>query len=517
MEILQFDFDATFSVDTEQRTITGRVFPFDETVVKNGKKHRFAPGLTEGIDLSRTKLLLHHDRNRPVGRVTKWHEDETGVFMTFSVAKTREGNEALELASEGLVGLSAGIVAGEQLPDGTHTRLAAVPESSLVAFPAFAGAVITATNFEENMSDTPNTQEEVVELNASTDLTQFEAQIEALTAQVSELVNSPKPSRRPQAPTVSGWIAAQVNEDAAEKFAADWETFAALADIVSDGGVTPDASDLSPNAYLASELVHNLNGRRPLFSSFGSLPFELPKIEIPEVTQAVSVGKRSAQKSDVNTRALLTDLMTFSPIWFDGGADIARELVAETSSPRAIAIVETVWASLRDEYAKATEAEAVEQFNLYELGDEFTGASLRVDSYANFAKDVATAAKTVRENTGFHATELAVTDAQWIEIVSMVDEMDRRQFAQNGPSNSDASAALNAESLMLPGGIRVFNVPGANVAAIYTREAVKASEMSLIEATSINVQKMGIDVGLLGAIYIAPIRPNGLVYFASEE
>src|SRR5690554_7397165 len=73
-------------------------------------------------------------------------EREDGAYGVFRVAQTEAGDEALALASEGVLEFSPGFLDDDL--DGTHRRVRALPEVSLVTFatypqpppPARAGA-----------------------------------------------------------------------------------------------------------------------------------------------------------------------------------------------------------------------------------------------------------------------------------------------------------------------------------------------------------------------------------------
>src|SRR5690606_13601380 len=102
-DLLRFDEPIDLEVrDLERREIAGRVIPFGEQIQIRGRPESFAPGVTSGIDITKTKLLLHHDPSKPVGRGVALEERADGAYAVFRVSKTQMGDEALELAKDGL-------------------------------------------------------------------------------------------------------------------------------------------------------------------------------------------------------------------------------------------------------------------------------------------------------------------------------------------------------------------------------------------------------------------------------
>ena len=96
-------------VDEKARTISGLVVPWDTPARVNGADFplRFARGSIL-VD-SGARLLGYHDRARPLGAPTSWQDTPSGLRATFKVARTRDGDEALSMAADGILdGLSIG-------------------------------------------------------------------------------------------------------------------------------------------------------------------------------------------------------------------------------------------------------------------------------------------------------------------------------------------------------------------------------------------------------------------------
>lgn len=145
---------ALVRADESGRTIYGLAVPYNApTEVDDGfgtYREQFAPGAFSrsiGERGHKVKLFTQHDtRKLPIGKPADLSERSDGLHVAFSVARTRDGDEALELVSTGVVdGFSVGFapIRERRESDGTVTRTeAALREVSLVHSPAYDGALI---------------------------------------------------------------------------------------------------------------------------------------------------------------------------------------------------------------------------------------------------------------------------------------------------------------------------------------------------------------------------------------
>jgi HK97 family phage prohead protease len=134
-------------VDARARTISGLVVPWDSPARVNGADFplRFARGSIL-VD-SGARLLGYHDRARPLGAPTSWQDSPAGLRATFKVARTRDGDEALSMAADGILdGLSIGaeLVDVDELGGELVVAAALAREVSLVTLPAWASARVGA-------------------------------------------------------------------------------------------------------------------------------------------------------------------------------------------------------------------------------------------------------------------------------------------------------------------------------------------------------------------------------------
>lgn len=143
---LQFKAD---SVDREERIISGYASTWD---VDQGddKILRGAFAETLSSKASRVKVLWQHDSGTPIGKPRVMREDDRGLYTESYIARTSKGDEALELAKEGIVdSMSIGFTLSaddvEMDEDGVRMiRKINLMEYSLVTWAMNEAAVITA-------------------------------------------------------------------------------------------------------------------------------------------------------------------------------------------------------------------------------------------------------------------------------------------------------------------------------------------------------------------------------------
>lgn len=162
----------TASVD--DRTLSYKLLPFGSTGSTNlGKITASRGAVTIPEDITGLPVNLEHDYRQPVGKFASIEETDEGLFATVSIARTTAGNDALELAASGLrtgisVEIDAPVIRSGALTAGTLSG------AGLVVRPAFADALLVASDFgdlEETPSDPEEDEEETnaeAEADAST-------------------------------------------------------------------------------------------------------------------------------------------------------------------------------------------------------------------------------------------------------------------------------------------------------------------------------------------------------------
>lgn len=156
----EFAGDIEIRSDGTGRTVHGILVPYGVVArVSDGGPaydEEFAPGaFTRDIqarngDYRGVKFLYQHDRTAPIGVAVELREDASGLFGAFKISSTSRGDEVLELLRDGVLdSFSIGFRPIDPAPDagipagGRVIRTkAALRETSVVTFPAYAGAVV---------------------------------------------------------------------------------------------------------------------------------------------------------------------------------------------------------------------------------------------------------------------------------------------------------------------------------------------------------------------------------------
>lgn len=139
---------------SEGRTISGRVLPWEEEGATSAGGLRFTPSAIRiPTDLTRVKLLRDHSpAGVPVGVMTGWETKPDGLYATFQVASTDDGERALVEAREHIRDSFSVEVSqvSRRGPDVTDSLLRAV---ALVPYPAFQSARVDSVNAAEHADE----------------------------------------------------------------------------------------------------------------------------------------------------------------------------------------------------------------------------------------------------------------------------------------------------------------------------------------------------------------------------
>jgi HK97 family phage prohead protease len=184
--------DVQLRFDSETRQLSGIAVPYGE--VTPSYNERFAPG---SVHLDQNALLLwQHDQREPVGKILNGRDKDNAFHFDAFISDTARGRDAATLAADGVLSLSVGfIMRDSHIVDGvTEVRDALVKEISLVSFPAYAGATVTAVrdDTEPEVPDSAPIKEEKMEDTTSTasDLAEVREAIQHLEREVAG-INTP--------------------------------------------------------------------------------------------------------------------------------------------------------------------------------------------------------------------------------------------------------------------------------------------------------------------------------------
>jgi HK97 family phage prohead protease len=143
-------------VSAPQRTLDVIVMPWETPTVVHHKGRRVHEICSHGAfdtidrDGGRVKVNRDHDFTKPLGRAIAFDpQHPEGLWARLRIAKTRDGDEALELAREQVLDVSAGFGVyenGETWPSARVRRLRKcwLDHVAMVSNPAYAGARVLA-------------------------------------------------------------------------------------------------------------------------------------------------------------------------------------------------------------------------------------------------------------------------------------------------------------------------------------------------------------------------------------
>jgi uncharacterized protein len=164
--LLRRSFDLTdLYVRAEGRVLLGTVVPYGQEIRVGGYREQFARGAFDGTDPTTVPLLVaHRHAALPIGRAAVLDDQPDGLHGEFALAETRDADEVLTLARDGVpLGLSVGFapaLGGDRWnADRTavvRTR-ATLAEVSVVGVPAYATATVHGVRSSTAASTTVHT------------------------------------------------------------------------------------------------------------------------------------------------------------------------------------------------------------------------------------------------------------------------------------------------------------------------------------------------------------------------
>jgi hypothetical protein len=161
----------------EDRTITGLLVPYGELGRTNVGQFEVEAGVIKlPSDPVVVGINLDHDRFSPIGRATRVWEEERGIFASFAIANTPEGDAALAdardpngkrrcLSGEFRTGIKAGKATGGHLAGAALVERGAFPSAGVLA------ADTEETHITEYVDENGNKWRRVEESTVSTEPT----------------------------------------------------------------------------------------------------------------------------------------------------------------------------------------------------------------------------------------------------------------------------------------------------------------------------------------------------------
>ncbi len=423
------------AADTERRVIAGKIVPFEEVGNTSVGKVVFAKGSIEIGDPGKVKMLMQHSPERPIGRMQKFNQAEDGIYASFKISASMQGQDALILAGEQLIdGLSVGVDVNKsvQKKEYLYVTSATLREVSLVESPAFTAAQVTKVAASENEAeDTNQTTESEAPVEDLATAPQ-EAKAEAATPTVEAarpVITAPLIQTKVRTPIDS--MAKYTEHKIKAALGSDEsKLYVTAADDFATNGI-----GFNPTQYL-TEFVTNTRFGTPAIDacSQGTLPASGMTINVPSLVTSAAGGTGvaptvtvEAEGGAVSNTDMVSQYLTGTVSKYSGMNTLSVELL-ERSDPNFYA---ELTQQLQNAYLTTIDTAVLTAL----LAAGTFGSATTADSDGIIAY-TAEAAKAVYANTGYFAQNYIGNPAQWQALMGAVDSTKRPIYNAIQPMNA---------------------------------------------------------------------------------
>jgi HK97 family phage major capsid protein len=502
---------AVTAADTIKRTITGTIVTWNEQGNTSVGPTVFAK---DSIQMKPVKLLLEHDRTRPIGKLVSHSVENDKIVATFRIANTMAGEDALIEATEGL---RDGFSVGAQINEWTNNKgvmqitSATLDEVSLVTDPAIDSARVSEVAASENEapkedsdlatadSDKPTEGDQVSDTTAPAPA--VEEAVEAAKVEAA----APKPAfyttprlEFTKAKYLENSIRAALGDD-------DARSYLRAADNTTDNAgfiPTPQSTTLINGVANGDRGFIDALSRETLAAS--GMTFELPRINTAP-TVALTNEEGAPSETDMATAYISVDVKKFA-----GQQTVSVELI-DRSSP---AFFSELVRQMEFAYAKATDAYAVTRAS----ATATTSTAKAGATAANYLAFFANAAKNCYTGSLGFARNVVVSPDVWAEIMGLNDN-GRPIYIASNPEN--AGGALSPRALRgNVAGLDLYvsrSLSGTGDGSIYV---INPDALTFYESARLTLQTNVIASGQISVMYygyaaVAPKLPGG--YTANDN
>jgi HK97 family phage prohead protease len=504
---MKINFPITLTAaDSKRRTLTGRIVSWDEKGFTSAGATVFEK---DSIDFSKPiKLLLEHDRTRPIGKMIDVTADDQGIEATFKVAATIAGDDSLLEAAEGLRdGFSVGVKINEWKNEEGVLRIKAssLQEVSLVTEPAIDSARVAEVAASETPENSEATAEETTtEENKVSEITS-EAPIatEAVEAAQAPVVTAQymaytKP-RVDTNVTAGQYVAAQVRAIQGDTDARDLVAALQIATTTENTGVIP------PN-YLR-DVIGVIDSSRPFIDSIERAPLPATGLKVftPKLGAQAIVGL-TAEGAEYASQDTAVSFQEDSVVKFAGAGVINQEVI-DRSDP---AFLDLYLRELAASYAQKTDNYAAK------IAADGSADSIGATLYKGIALGIADSYNVMRftPNKLLVAPSGGFDNIDYATLLGEVDDNKRPLFA--------AALSQNAAGLISQGstqgtvaGLDLVVDPNytggtsnLKVAMVYPSAAMRFHESGTLEIRANIVANGRVEIGLYGYVCVVNRYPT---------
>jgi phage head maturation protease len=471
--------------DAAKRTIHGLVVPWDTyATVATGQTVAFARGsLTLG---DRSKLVLDHDPNRPVGVYLSSADTADGLTATFRVPKGPAGDTVLAEAGDGLrdgLSVAADVSASDDTDDGIYVTAARGRHVALLSEPAFDTARVSAVHAQKGapMTDvvttppeTPQGPQETLQASAEVVAAQpvpTAAGLAAAAAPIPVRVRDPYPYEQPHemggpsflrdawsameqpgSPEADRWRRSQAMAADPAFIRAGMARLsrffnAAPAGIQAATGTTVTDTALVPPHWMPERYVPLLSPKAPLYTALAKYGVpDFTTLQVPRtLTETGLAGTPTDEVTPIAPGDITTGNDTITINEVEGAYNFSRKLLMG-SNPQIDRIA-------LDALDRAWLAEVEKEAVTYFVG----GASVHTAVSATYAdgKGFINALRgqfaNMAAGTLFEATVVIPPSKEYVAAATMDDTTGRALLPYLGPMNSTGTSTAGYGSLSVQG------------------------------------------------------------------
>ncbi|AXC35363.1 major capsid and protease fusion protein [Microbacterium phage Sippinontea] len=330
-EIKTRELHVRAAVNAETREISGVGVPYGETITVWGQRERLNAG---SVEAEGAKLFYRH--SEPIGIVTAAKDDESGWHPTAKISATARGDEAYQLARDGVLdGLSIGFdpieyhIERDDLGDVIVYDRVAVREVSLVPFPAYPSARVESVRERPNnprREDNPNMPENETQERGD-DLREIREQVQDLGRQVALAGQYRAAEPVTDERSAGAWLRDLVRGDADTI-----REYEGMVERAFAGGTSADGI-LTPQ-YVGDtiRLIEAPNVLGSIFST-GVLPAKGLKLEYGVLeSDDVDVDEQVNEGDDLTTGKITLDVEHADIKTYGGAVELSRQKIERTTN-----------------------------------------------------------------------------------------------------------------------------------------------------------------------------------------
>jgi phage head maturation protease len=533
---VEIEPDAIQVRDLDKRELDIRIMPWNQTVDTLTGLEEFARGAFADTQPSDVLLMgLEHEAHfglgqngqpvltrHPIGKAVALDDRKDAQYGTFRVAKTSRGDEALALASEGIVrGASAEfavIPGGTQVSTvngrrkSTHTR-ARLTGVSTTYRPAYAQAGVVAVRAEAQgeavMAEEPaavaatNGQEPEEAPAIASVTSQMDAALSRFGERFVERIDKLEeryrssftiPSEQPAKPlvTMGEWTKTVFQMLTGDRIPESH--MRTVQDLI-----TTDNAGVIPEQFI-SEVRGVIDASRPFMETTRRLPTPSSgtSLRVPKITQRPTVAEQSAEKVELSSQKTIIGSDTFEMVTKGGVGDLSLQLL-KRSDPSFLDLYVRL---LAEAYAIEADSEAVAAI---------------IDAIGNVASANPLDPESLSLGSAFTQSFDAIRrppDTLWLSTEALAAFIDAKASTTNAPLYSTIVANMTAGNPVQGSisGLRVVHVPALDAHGAFAIVG-PSSGFAWAEDGTYTLQvdvpsKAGRDVALVGMLWFVPWYPD---------